>query len=132
MFYLSLCLTIVWFIVMFWLSHQNGEHTKETSLNLSKKLKSSFFLKLDIATLNNYLRKLAHIIVFTIFSILFAITLVTGKLSPYLFILVVFWAWGDEKSKVFIKGRHFSWFDVLLNLLGVMIGVLCFILLGIK
>lgn len=38
------------------------------------------------------------------------------------------WSWLDEVSKVSIPGRHFSWLDTLLNLLGVIIGIIIFIL----
>ena len=34
----------------------------------------------------------------------------------------VIWSWADERTKPFIEGRHFSWFDVGLNVCGVMLG----------
>ena len=32
------------------------------------------------------------------------------------------WSYADEATKPLIQGRHFSWFDVGLNLLGTVIG----------
>lgn len=38
------------------------------------------------------------------------------------------WVWLDEFSKLSIPERHFSWEDILLNLIGVIIGIIIFIL----
>lgn len=78
-------LTVIWFIFMTWLSQQNGEHTRETSLGL---------------------------------------TLHYGQKPIGVLLFSVFWAWADERTKPWIEGRHFSWLDVSLNLLGTAIGIL--------
>lgn len=121
LFYLFLTLTVVWFIFMTWLSHQNGEHTSETSLGLAEKLA---FLNADIQELNGQLRRLAHVTVFLVFTLLLGLTLYYGKKPMRILLLAAFWAWADERTKPLIEGRHFSWFDVGLNFLGMAVGAL--------
>lgn len=121
LFDLFLFLTFVWFIFMTWLSHQNGEHTRETSLGLAEKLA---FLNVDIQELNRQLRCMAHVTVFFVLTVLLSLTLYYGQKPIGILLFAAFWAWADERTKPWIEGRHFSWFDVSLNLLGVAIGVL--------
>lgn len=116
-----LCLAVLWFVFMTYLSHQDGEHTGKASLGLAKKLK---FLNKNINKLNAYLRKAAHIFLFFVFILLLVIALKNmGKKIIYGVVTAIFWAWADERTKLFIKGRHFSWFDVGLNICGVMLGL---------
>ena len=118
--YILLTLTTISFIILFYLSHQNGEDTHETSLNLTNQLS---FLSLDTDTLHANLRRYAHIILFAIFSFLYTLTLHNPHYPYYFLAFPLFYTWADEATKVFIPGRHFSWFDVGLNLIGVVIGV---------
>lgn len=124
-FYIFLILTIIWFVFMTWLSHQDGEHTDRTSKELAKRLK---FLYSDSVILNNVLRKLAHVVVFAVFTFLWGLTIKAGGLSPWLMMLAVIWAWADEATKPMIPGRHFSWFDVRLNLVGVVLAGVVWVL----
>ena len=66
-FYISLISTILWFIFMTYLSHQDGEHTGKTSRELAEHLR---FLDNDINDLNGKLRRAAHIVVFAVFTFL--------------------------------------------------------------
>ena len=118
--YILLTLTTISFIILFYLSHQNGEDTHETSLNLTNHLS---FLSPDTETLHSNLRRYAHIILFAVFTFFFTLTLNTLSFSCYLLAFPLLYTWADEATKVFIPGRHFSWFDVGLNLIGVVIGV---------
>lgn len=115
-----LILTVLWFIFMTYLSHQDGEHTGKASLGLAKKLK---FLDSNINTLNSHLRKAAHVFLFFVFILLLIMTLREFRIKMvYGVAAAVFWAWADERTKPFIKGRHFSWPDVGLNVSGVVLG----------
>ena len=108
-FYIFLILTILWFLFMTYLSHQDGEHTGRTSRELAEKLS---FLDSDINILNGRLRRLAHVAVYAVLTILLAITLKLGGYSPCLTAATIVWAWADEATKPLVRGRHFSWFDV--------------------
>ena len=118
--YILLTLTIISFIILFYLSHQNGEDTHETSLILTNHLS---FLSADTDTLHSNLRHYAHIILFAVFTFLFTLTIQNFNYPYYFLAFPILYTWADETTKVFIPGRHFSRFDVGLNLIGVVIGV---------
>lgn len=121
MLYLFIFLTVIWFIFMTYLSHEDGERTTETSLRLARHFK---FLGDDIEEINRYLRKIAHIVVFAVFTILYCLTVRLANLPLWTMSLVYVFSIVDEATKPFIKGRHFSWYDVVLNVAGTTIGVL--------
>ena len=118
-FYISLISTILWFIFMTYLSHQDGEHTGKTSRELAEHLR---FLDNDINDLNGKLRRAAHIVVFAVFTFLLGLTLKVGRISLGWMMMAVAWSYVDEATKPWIQGRHFSWFDVGLNLIGIFVG----------
>ncbi len=114
--YIWLVTTVGWFVFMTYLSHQPGPETSNTSLWLAGLLG-------DIA-LDGFLRKLAHVVLFLVFSILLSITL-RGFGADWKWALLVFlWAVVDEATKPLVVGRHFAWLDVGLNEIGVAIGVI--------
>ncbi|MDO5337433.1 MAG: VanZ family protein [Eubacteriales bacterium] len=118
-FYVCLILTILWFFFMTYLSHQDGEHTSRASRDLAEHLR---FLDTDINDLNGKLRRAAHIVVFAVFTFLLGLTLDFGGASLKWMIIAAVWSYVDETTKPWIQGRHFSWFDVGLNLIGTAIG----------
>lgn len=112
-----------WFTV-YYLSHQDGEHTGRTSRELAEKLS---VLDPDINILNSRLRRLAHVMVYAVLTVLLAITLKLGGYFPWLTAGAIVWAWADEATKPLVQGRHFSWLDVGLNVLGIVIGMIAVI-----
>ena len=120
-FYIFLVFTILWFLFMTYLSHQDGEHTRRTSRELAKKLA---FLDPDINILNGRLRRAAHVVIYAVLVIFLSVTLELGGYSQCFLGAAVIWAWADEATKPLVKGRHFSWFDVGLNILGIMLGMI--------
>ena len=121
MLYLFICLTVMWFIFMTYLSHEDGEHNKKTSLRLARHFE---FLGDDVEEINRYLRKIAHIVVFAVFAILYCITVRLAELPLWTMSLVYVFTIVDEATKPLIKGRHFNIYDVVLNVAGTTIGVL--------
>lgn len=119
-FYIFLIFTILWFLFMTYLSHQDGEHTGRTSRELAEKLS---FLDSDINILNGRLRRLAHVVVYAVLTVLLAITLKLGGYSLWLTAGTIVWGWADEASKPLVQGRHFSWLDVGRNVLGIALGM---------
>ena len=106
---------------MTYLSHEDGERTSATSLRLARLLT---FLGDDIEEINRYLRKIAHIVVFAVFTVLFCKTMELAKLPLWTMSLVYVFVILDEATKPLAKGRHFSFYDVVLNLTGALIGIL--------
>ena len=127
-----LTITIIWFCFMTYLSHQDGKGTTELSVGIVEKIIKYFHLTNYYNEIHYIIRKLAHPFVFCVLAILVLITLSQKQKSKKtyfcLIVLISLWAWLDEITKLSIPGRHFSWYDVSLNLLGVVIGVLIFIL----
>lgn len=142
MFCFYLILSICWFVFMTWLSHQNGERTSATSRELACRLEALLaFLPhgpQEEERLNSALRKTAHCVVFAVLTLLTAMTLWTAPFAvpgpAYLLWLGILlgWAWGDERTKRMIPGRHFSWYDVGLNALGVALGALTLYMLYLR
>ena len=106
---------------MTYLSHEDGEHTSKTSLRLARLLT---FLGDDIEEIDRYLRKIAQIVVFAVFTILYCMTVRIAELQIWTMSLVYLFTVVDEATKPLIKGRNFSWYDVILNVAGASIGVL--------
>lgn len=119
-FYIFLGFTILWFLFMTYLSHQDGEHTGRTSRELAEKLS---VLDSDINFLNGRLRRLAHVVVYAVLTVLLAITLKLGGYSLWLTAGTIVWGWADEATKPLVQGRHFSWLDVGRNVLGIALGM---------
>lgn len=111
---------------MTYLSRQDGEHTGRTSRELAEKLS---FLDSDINILNGRLRRMAHVVVYAVLAVLLGITLELSGHSLWLTAGAIVWAWADEATKPLVQGRHFSWFDVGLNVLGIAIGMIAVILI---
>ena len=119
-----LILTLIWVIVMFYLSHQNGEKTADTSMGLAEFLhKLPYLNKINIDVLNMFLRRLAHVTLFLLFTILIGIVVEMAKWTKWVLVLPFFACWFDEFTKPWIQGRHFDWFDVGLNVIGCLIGI---------
>ena len=83
-FYIFLGFTILWFLFMTYLSHQDGEHTGRTSRELAEKLSVLDFLDSDINILNGRLRRLTHVVVYAVLAVLFGTTLELGGYSLWL------------------------------------------------
>ena len=113
--------TIIWFIFMTYLSHQNGEETTRAS---SRLMKLFWFLDAgQIEIVSSWTRRGAHVFCFMILTVLLMKLLRIAKLQPWIGVLVVcVWCFFDEWTKRSIPGRHYSTFDVMLNAAGVLLG----------
>ncbi|MDO4274508.1 MAG: VanZ family protein [Eubacteriales bacterium] len=119
-----------WFLFMTYLSHQDGIHTAVFSRRLAELLTklSELLTKHSVSSsdteevnkINGKIRRFAYVFVF------FVLTVLCGMVFDfwYWIIFVILWAWADETTKPWIEGRHFSWYDVGLNLIGVGFGFL--------
>lgn len=113
-----------WLALMTVLSHQRGEDTARVSRTMAEDL-GALLPGSDRETLNAALRKLAHVVVFGVLTLLTGRALHSGGLAapaPGQLAALAVWCWLDEATKPLVPGRHFSWLDVGLNLLGVALG----------
>ena len=99
---------VVVFIVECVLSHQGGEKSGEESRWLAR----------TTGIKEGLLRGGAHVFLFSLLSVFSAL-----GFGPWAFVFCVVWSVADEWTKGWIRGRHFSWIDVGLNLVGVAVGV---------
>ena len=83
----------------------------------------TIILDSDINFLNGRLRRLAHVVVYAVLTVLLAITLKLGGYSLWLTAGTIVWGWADEATKPLVQGRHFSWLDVGRNVLGIALGM---------
>ena len=96
------------FIVECVLSHTPGDRSGRQSETLAK------LSGVD----EGLLRRLAHVFQFLVLGVL------TGAGFGWIGIgTAAVWAVVDEATKPLVPGRHFSWIDVGLNLVGVAVGV---------
>ena len=113
--------TAAWFVFMTYLSHQNGEETAKASGLL---MRLFWFLDEDqVEMVSGWTRKGAHVFCFTVRTVLLLIALRLANLHVWLGVAAVcVWCFFDEWTKRTIPGRHYSTFDVTLNVAGVLLG----------
>lgn len=100
---------VLWLLIEAGLSHMPGDHSREEST----------FLANWTHLPERFLRSAAHVIMFFILSILSSL-----GFSWWGSCFCIIWAAVDEMTKKGIKGRHGSIKDVVLNLSGVVAGML--------
>lgn len=122
--YLLLLITIAWFIFMTVLSHQPGSQTVELSSKVVNEI-AAVAVKKPTGRLHVFTRESAHLVCFFILSVLSYFTCNEWRVPfRYVFALLIFWCYCDEWTKQFVPGRHYSSFDVVLNLIGASAGAL--------
>lgn len=106
---LIVLLDIIWLCIMLYLSHASGEHTSRQSRELHR-----------ITRINeHYLRIMAHVICYMILGMLWSITIGRSIWVTALIPIAIF----DESTKKYVEGRHTSYPEMGLNILGAAIGV---------
>lgn len=120
--YITLLLTLLWFLLSTYLSHQNGIRTAQTSMKLAEMLGKTGFLGDE--GLNGKLRRAAHVVVFLVLTVLLSLTLAAWDLDKRWVCVVFVWCFVDEVTKVFVPGRHCSMYEIGLNMIGCLIGML--------
>lgn len=65
---------------MKWLFHQNGNETVKISRHMTERLSAIFHSK-DLSRLNGKLRKMTHVVVFTVLTVLVLLTMIEGNIE---------------------------------------------------
>lgn len=120
-------LTIIWMAFIFYMSHQDGTVSSNSSLAVT----NSFLHFLPFSTFYTYMletiiRKSAHVVAFAILAFLNfqAIRPYTKKVYRYTFILSFVYACIDEIHQYFIPGRSALFTDVLIDSIGIILTLL--------
>lgn len=122
------CLTAGWLILALFLSSQTGAETGNLSMSISSFIGKALGLaESTTPTINVVIRKAAHIIVYLIlsgFATAAAINTFTKHRLAWLWPLPIcsVIAILDEVRKAAIPGRHCSWSEAGLNVLGCVVG----------
>ena len=106
-------ITLFWTVFMTFLSHQNGHKSGEESRWISERLRIPDHLT----------RRIAHVFVYTVFTILllnttrsFGIDMKIGLLIAVIYSII------DEGTKPLCIFRHWNIMEELLNILGIAVG----------
>jgi VanZ family protein len=147
--YLLWLLTILWILLIFTLSSQNGPQTAQTSGGIAKDVAEIIYQKPTEPQVNKVhfnIRKLAHVGLFLILGVLSfsasATSLGWKKKRKYIAmatasVITLSYGFFDEWHKQFIGGRHFQLDEAVLNMMSGAVGVgvtvvMCIILYNIK
>ncbi len=120
-----LALIIIWTLLIFKLSNQSGGE----SSNLSQKVASLFVVDEEtIKMIEPYIRKLAHLSEYTIGGMLFLFFFLTYSFSEckkmlFSLLIGIEYASLDEIHQLFIEGRAGKITDVLIDTIGISIGI---------
>lgn len=113
--------TFLWLGIMFFLSHQDGTDTFNTSHGLTLYL--SQLLNMDPQLLHGIVRKAAHLVLYFVLVMLLCGCQLGGRKRPWLaLVLAIVFSIVDEATKPLIPGRHCDVEDILLNDVGVVLG----------
>jgi VanZ family protein len=127
--------TVIWIVLIFTLSSQNGAETAKTSLGVAETLANLFYInpsQQQILQMHLDIRKFAHVFLFFILGVL--IIELLGHMSKlkslsinHILIACMLTStcgFLDEWYKQFIDGRHFQIDEALLNIIAGLTGIL--------
>ncbi|EJO5346041.1 VanZ family protein [Clostridium botulinum] len=121
--------SLIWMIVIFIFSNQPGESSNKNNFFIAdvlRKGKITLFKHIDYNFLNFLIRKAAHV---TEYFILFMLLYFALKKTIYkntkvkAAIITILYACSDELHQLFIPGRDGKIRDVLIDSIGVFIGI---------
>ena len=127
-FYISLVIVLSLFILIFCLSHENGEESTETSGWFTDLL--NFLLPFPVT--ENVVRTLAHFSEFACLSFFMNNLFVAykEKLNPVVACALSFlYAITDEIHQIFVPGRACQFLDMMVDLAGIVSGMFVFTIL---
>ena len=122
--WLRLLLVILWMILIFYFSSESGIQSSETSGFLVQ-ISHHFFPRVSLPIMTWIIRKCAHMFLYLILGILVMNLLKERKQSVLIsFLFSLFYACTDEIHQLFVIGRSGSIQDVLVDMVGVLIGII--------
>lgn len=120
-----LLLIILWMLAVFGFSNQNGEQSSNLSREIARKIVKT---EEQIDLIEPYIRKLAHLSEYALGGMLFLGMALTFQISDkkrmlYSFLIGIEYAIIDEVHQLFIDGRAGKVTDVLIDSVGVALGI---------
>lgn len=129
-FYVSLIIVLSLLVLIFCLSHQNGEDSTETSGWFTALLNFIFPFELT----EDFVRTMAHFSEFACLSFFMNNLFVSYKEKPKPIIACVlsfFYAITDEIHQIFVPGRACQFLDMMVDLAGIISGFIVYALIYI-
>ena len=121
---ISLILVIIWMIVIFIMSSFNADASSNQS-NFIVDIISNLFNINNIELLSIIVRKLAHFTDYLILGILLGNCFINYHKNMYYSIIVfMIYAISDEVHQIFVPGRSFQVRDIIIDILGGLIGLI--------
>ena len=120
---LKIILLILWFLVIFSFSNQNGQSSTDLTNGLLERI--LWFVHNDFTFIA--IRKIAHITEYLILGILvynLLIELFNRNIIKYSILICLLCACFDELHQIFVSGREGIIFDVVIDSVGYIIGIL--------
>lgn len=132
-------LVMIWMLVIFFFSSKPIYESKEMSLGLGKVVGKIFIFNFDhfndqekkifAESIDYTIRKTAHCTEYAILAILFIFALKNHKIRRvefYSFFYSTIYAGSDEIHQFFVPGRSSKFTDVLIDSVGVIIGIILY------
>lgn len=128
--FISILLLIIWLIIIFAFSNQTGEISGSASngilYNIFENIYELFNLNKDnlvnfVNIIENPLRELMHSFEYFVLTILSLNVLINFNIQNKIIILIMFIfiaASLDEIHQLFVPGRSFEYFDILMDMIG--------------
>jgi len=140
----SVLVTIIWMMVIFFLSSQSAQVSNGLSKNVTiilidltnQAYGTNFISQIHISEVNSMVRRCAHVGVYIVLSILVINTLRGSRINllmGYLlaFLICVAFACLDEIHQMFVLGRGAELQDLLMDCIGVLVGLTSYTILRI-
>ncbi|MDD3453486.1 MAG: VanZ family protein [Bacilli bacterium] len=142
---ISYILLFIWLFIIFYFSNQTGNISGSSSgtiiYNILNYIYNVFHLNTTnliniVETLHNPIRELMHLFEYLILGILIINVLkqhnIENKLIIISFCLCFIYATTDEIHQLFVKNRTFEYFDILMDMIGSIIGILIYRKIKVK
>jgi len=136
---IALCILLFLFVVMFLFSSQNGTGSSSLSMKVTRVIAKVTFFNYDDMTLsqqtfivkelNYFIRKVAHFMIYMIigmcsYYILYALIENIRKKALVACVMCFVYALSDEIHQFFVPGRDFKVTDIIIDMFGVVIGMI--------
>lgn len=138
---ISIILVIIWMIIVFLFSSQIGDDSQVTSGNTIRKIITFFNENISnskleeiVEFLQPFIRKVAHFTLYTIggfliYNMFNLYNISNNKKLSYSILTGVLYSSSDELHQLFVPGRSGMITDVIIDSLGVVTGILIFIII---
>ena len=124
----SILLVIIWMIFIFIMSSFDAD-TSSNQSGLIVNIISNILNVSDIDLITFIIRKLAHFMEYFILGILICNSVyIYNKKNIYGIIICSIYAFSDEIHQIFVPGRSFQIRDIIIDILGSMVGIIIFYL----